>query len=117
PTKGGHAASGLRSIGKLTSRSLPTASRNSAYVRLTAAGGAGSDGTLMPIEPATSEKHTSPLRRHSRAGTAGAASGHSERYSAAESSTASSDVAQEASLLGERNQTSGRYVTWLSVMS
>jgi hypothetical protein len=57
----------------------------------------GSAGTLMPMERPTSEKHSSPLRRHSRAGTAGAARGHSERYRAAESSTASSDVTHEAS--------------------
>jgi len=66
-------------------------------VRLLTAPGAGSGAVLMPMERATSEKHTSPLRRHSRAGTAGAVCGHSERYRAAESSTASSDVTQEAS--------------------
>ena len=82
-----------------------------------AAPGAGSAYTLMPMERATSEKHTSPLRRHNRVGTAGAVSGHSDRYKAAESSTASSEVTQEASSLGDRNHTSGRYVTWLSVMS
>ena len=52
-------------------------------------------------------KHISPLRRQSRAGTCGAARGHSDRYRAAESSTASSAVTHEASGSAERNQISG----------
>ena len=37
--------------------------------------------------------------------------------SAAESSTASSDITQDDRLIGERNRTSGRYVVWLSATS
>jgi hypothetical protein len=61
----------------------------------------------MPMDWATWPKHSSPLRRQSRAGTAGADCGHKDKYSAAESSTASSAVTHEASGSGERNHTSG----------
>ena len=64
-----------------------------------------------------SPKHWKPLRRHSRAGTVGAAPGDTARYIAAESSTESSAVTHEDSGRGERNRTSGGYVVWLSAMS
>ena len=62
----------------------------------------------MPMARAIRLKHKNPLRRHSRAGTSGAALGDSARNSAAESSTASSAVTQDDIGCGERNRTSGR---------
>ena len=53
-------------------------------------------------------KHWKPLRRHSRAGTTGAAFGDRARNMAAESRTASSAVTQEDSGRGERKRTRGR---------
>ncbi len=79
--------------------------------------GASAAGTFRPIARATSPRQISPLRRHSRACTSGTDPGDSDRYSAAESSTASSDTTQELRGLGERNRTSGRYVVWLSATS
>src|ERR1700733_5360899 len=76
-----------------------------------------SSGTSMSIARAILVRHWNPPRRHSRAGTEGAASGDKARYSAAESSTASSAVTQDESGPGERNRTSGRYVVWLSATS
>src|ERR1700742_5089575 len=77
----------------------------------------GSSGTGTPSARAMSPKHWKPLRRHSRAGTVGAALGDSARYMAAESSTESSAVTHEDSGRGERNRTSGKYVVWLSATS
>ncbi len=71
----------------------------------------------MPIAWAIRLKHSNPARRHSRAGTTGAASGDRARNSAAESSTASSAVTQDDSGCGERNRTSCIYVVWLSATS
>ena len=62
----------------------------------------------MPIARATRVKHWNPPRRHRRAGTTGAALGDRARKSAAESSTASSDVTQDDSGWGERNRTNPR---------
>ena len=59
-----------------------------------------------PIAWAIRLKHLKPPRRHSRAGTTGAAWGDRARNSAAESSTASSAVTQDDSDPGERNRTS-----------
>src|SRR5579862_2802472 len=70
-----------------------------------------------PIACAISLRHTNPERKHSRAWTTGAACGDKARYSAAESSTASSEITQDDSGRGERNHTSGRYVVWLSARS
>ncbi len=61
-----------------------------------------------PIALATSRKHVNPARKQSLAGTTGAVDGLSVSISAAESSTASSEVTQDDSGFGERNQTSGR---------
>ncbi len=58
-----------------------------------------------------------PARRQRRAGTTGAVDGLSESMSAAESSTHSREVTQDDRGLGDRNQTSGRYVVWLSATS
>src|ERR1700729_474573 len=81
------------------------------------ASGSGSSGMFLPIARATSLKHRKPARRHSRAGTTGAASGDSDSISAAESNPASSPVTQDDSGFGDRNRTSGRYVVWLSPTS
>jgi hypothetical protein len=61
-----------------------------------------------PMARAIRLKHRNPLRRHSRAGTSGAALGDRERNSAAESRTDSNEVTQEDSGCGERNRTSCR---------
>ena len=57
---------------------------------------------------AMSWKQLNPARRQRRAGTTGVVDGLSDSWSAAESSTASSDVTQDDRGLGERNRTSGR---------
>src|SRR5215470_12773974 len=77
----------------------------------------GISGTSQPIAWPTRVRQSNPPRRHSRAGTVGAASGDSARYIAAESSTARSAVTQDDNGRGERNLTSGRYVVWLSATS
>jgi hypothetical protein len=59
-----------------------------------------------PIVRAIRLKHLNPPRRHSRAGTTGAAPGDKARKSAAESSTASKEVTQDDSDSGERNRSS-----------
>src|SRR5579862_8234766 len=81
------------------------------------AAGVAISGTSQPIARATRVRQSNPPRRHSRAGIVGAAPGDSARYSAAESSTASSAVTQDDSGRGERNRTSDRYVVWLSATS
>ncbi|HUA30062.1 MAG TPA: hypothetical protein VMC03_14355 [Streptosporangiaceae bacterium] len=70
-----------------------------------------------PIACATRWKQRNPPRRHSRAGTTGAAPGDRARNSAAESSTASNAMTQDDNGPGERNRTSTGYVVWLSAMS
>src|ERR1700760_1935560 len=92
---------------------------NSSYVRLIPLAGstASVSGTFSDMAWATRVRHSKPPRRHSRAGTTGADSGDRARYSAAESSTASSAVTHDDSGRGERNRTSGRYVVWLSATS
>jgi hypothetical protein len=117
PTNSRHASAGSRVIGKPTSRIRFTASRNSSKVSAIPASGLASSGSSKPIARAMRLKHWNPPRRHSLAGTVGASSGASVRMSAAESSTASSEVTQEVSSRGERNLTSGRYVLWLSPTS
>src|SRR5258708_39339218 len=76
--------------------------------------GSGSLGTLTPIACAIWVKHWNPARRHSRAGTVGAAWGDRARNRAAESITASSAVTQDDSGRGERNRPRGREAVGLS---
>src|ERR1700753_1528864 len=70
-----------------------------------------------PMARAIGPKHSRPLRRHSRAGTTGAAFGDRARYMAAESITASSAVTQEDNGRGDRHRTRVREVVWLSATS
>ena len=58
--------------------------------------------------PRDARQALNPPRRKSRAGTVGASSGDTARMSAAESSTASSEITHDEYGSGERNRTSGR---------
>jgi hypothetical protein len=59
-----------------------------------------------PMTRAMRLKQRNPPRRHSRAGTTGAILGDRARNSAAESSTASSEITQDDIGPGERNRIS-----------
>src|ERR1700722_12568608 len=79
--------------------------------------GSGSTGMSKPIARAIRLKHSNPLRRHNLAGMTGAALGDRARNSAAESSTASSEVTQDDIGCGDRKRVRFRYVVWLSATS